>query len=134
MIALGFLISVRINYRICQSQICSYFYVRILDIGASNNISSNTTPSNARSEGQFKVTVHHVDKDGKELATQAYSYGYPAGSSIAAQSPDYQVAPKDITGYTLVTSDSPVSSLNGKQLTTSEAVPFLAHDQTVYYV
>ena len=131
---MGFLISVRINYRICQSQICSYFYVRILDIGASNNISSNTTPSNARSEGQFKVTVHHVDKDGKELATQAYSYGYPAGSSIAAQSPDYQVAPKDITGYTLVTSDSPVSSLNGKQLTTSEAVPFLAHDQTVYYV
>ena len=100
----------------------------------SNNISSNTTPSNARSEGQFKVTVHYVDKDGKELATQAYSYGYPAGSSIAAQSPDYQVAPKDITGYTLVTSDSPVSSLNGKQLTTSEAVPFLANDQTVYYV
>ncbi|MGO4984868.1 mucin-binding protein, partial [Collinsella sp. Sow4_E3] len=100
----------------------------------SNNISSNTTPSNARSEGQFKVTVHYVDKDGKELATQAYSYGYPAGSSIATQSPDYQVAPKDIKGYTLVTSDSPVSSLNGKQLTTSEAVPFLANDQTVYYV
>ena len=100
----------------------------------SNNISSNTTPSNARSEGQSKVTVHYVDKDGKELATQAYSYGYPAGSKIAAQSPDYQVAPKDITGYTLVTSDSPVSSLNGKQLTTSKAVPFLADDQTVYYV
>ena len=100
----------------------------------SNNISSKTTPSNARSLGQSKVTVHYVDKDGKELATQAYSYGYPAGSSIAAQSPDYQVAPKDITGYTLVTSDSPVSSLNGKQLTTSEAVPFLANDQTVYYV
>ncbi|WP_157047473.1 MucBP domain-containing protein, partial [Furfurilactobacillus siliginis] len=69
----------------------------------SNTISSNTTPSNARSEGQFKVTVHYVDKDGKELATQAYSYGYPAGSKIAVQSPDYQVAPKDITGYTLVT-------------------------------
>ena len=100
----------------------------------SNNISSNTTPSNARAEGQSKVTVHYVDKDGKELATQAYSYGYPAGSSIAAQSPDYQVAPKDIKGYTLVTSDSPVSSLNGKQLTTSKAVPFLADDQTVYYV
>ena len=100
----------------------------------SNNISSNTTPSNARAEGQSKVTVHYVDKDGKELATQAYSYGYPAGSSIAAQSPDYQVAPKDIKGYTLVTSDSPVSSLNGKQLTTSETVPFLANDQTVYYV
>ncbi|WP_186808502.1 MucBP domain-containing protein, partial [Furfurilactobacillus siliginis] len=100
----------------------------------SNTISSNTTPSNARSEGQFKVTVHYVDKDGKELATQAYSYGYPAGSKIAVQSPDYQVAPKDITGYTLVTSDSPVSSLNGKQLTTSKAVPFLADDQTVYYV
>ncbi|MFS8963429.1 MucBP domain-containing protein, partial [Lactobacillus delbrueckii] len=101
---------------------------------ASNNISSNTTPSNARSEGQFKITVHYVDKDGKELATQAYSYGYPAGSKIAAQSPDYQAKTKDITGYTLVTSDSPVSSLNGKQLTASEAVPFLAHDQTVYYV
>ena len=100
----------------------------------SNNISSKTTPSNARSLGQSKVTVHYVDKDGKELATQAYSYGYPAGSKIAAQSPDYQVAPKGITGYTLVTSDSPVSSLNGTQLTISEAVPFLAHDQTVYYV
>ncbi|WP_172996863.1 MucBP domain-containing protein, partial [Lactobacillus helveticus] len=99
-----------------------------------NTFSSNTTPSNARSEGQFKVTVHYVDKDGKELATQAYSYGYPVGSKIAAQSPDYQVTPKDLTGYTLVTSDSPVSSLNGKQLTTSQAVPFLAHDQTVYYV
>ena len=99
----------------------------------SNNISSKTTPSNARSLGQSKVTVHYVDKDGKELATQAYSYGYPAGL-IAAQSPDCQVAPKDITGYTLVTSDSPVSSLNGKQLTTSKAVPFLDDDQTVYYV
>ncbi|MDI6668156.1 MucBP domain-containing protein, partial [Leuconostoc falkenbergense] len=100
----------------------------------SNDISSNTTPSNARAEGQSKITVHYVDKDGKELSTQAYSYGYPAGSSIAPQSPDYQVAPKDIKGYTLVTSDSPVDSLNGKQLTTSSAVPFLSDDQTVYYV
>ncbi len=85
---------------------------------------------------QYVITIKKPAsyKDGKELATQAYSYGYPAGSSIAAQSPDYQVAPKDITGYTLVTSDSPVSSLNGKQLTTSKAVPFLDDDQTVYYV
>ena len=99
---------------------------------SSSAVRAETTSANNSSAS--KVTVHYVDKDGKELATQAYSYGYPAGSSIAAQSPDYQVAPKDITGYTLVTSDSPVSSLNGKQLTTSEAVPFLANDQTVYYV
>ena len=103
-------------------------------VNAETTSASSSSAVNARSEGQSKVTVHYVDKDGKELATQAYSYGYPAGSKIAAQSPDYQVAPKDITGYTLVTSDSPVSSLNGKQLTTSEAVPFLADDQTVYYV
>ena len=103
-------------------------------VNAETTSASSSSAVNARSEGQSKVTVHYVDKDGKELATQAYSYGYPAGSKIAAQSPDYQVAPKDITGYTLVTSDSPVSSLNGKQLTTSKAVPFLDDDQTVYYV
>ncbi|GIC73728.1 hypothetical protein LFLT20_07320 [Limosilactobacillus fermentum] len=101
---------------------------------ASNNIGAYTTPSKARAEGQTKITVHYVDKNGKELTTQDYGYGYPAGSSIAEQSPDYQASPKSITGYTLVTSDNPISSLNGTQMTAAGSVAYLNNDQVVYYV
>ncbi|MFC0233607.1 MucBP domain-containing protein [Vagococcus entomophilus] len=101
---------------------------------SGNGISSNTTPSNARAEGQSKITVRYVDKTGTDLASQAYQYGYPAGSSIASQSPNYQVTPKSITGYTLISSENQVSSVKGKQMMSDNSLAFLNEDQVVYYV
>lgn len=42
-------------------------------------ISAATTPSNARAEGQKKITIHYVDTTGKEIETQDYQFGFPAG-------------------------------------------------------
>lgn len=42
-------------------------------------ISAKTTPSNARAEGQKKITIHYVDTTGKEIETQDYQFGFPAG-------------------------------------------------------
>ncbi len=96
------------------------------------DISAKTTPSNARAEGQKKITIHYVDTNGKEIETQDYKYGYPAGGN-ATPTPDYQAAPKTITGYTLVTADTAIASY-GTQLKTTKQIPFTSNDQEFYYV
>ncbi|PRT73782.1 cell wall protein [Streptococcus anginosus] len=96
-------------------------------------ITQTTTPSQARSEGQRKIAIHYVDTNGKEIATQDYQYGYPAGLSIAQQSPDYTANPKTILGYTLLTTDKQVSSY-GTQLKGTQKIPFTNDDQDFYYV
>ncbi|MBX9075174.1 YSIRK-type signal peptide-containing protein [Streptococcus anginosus] len=95
-------------------------------------LSAKTTPSNARAEGQKKITVHYVDTRGKEIETQDYKFGFPAGGS-ATQSPDYTASPKTITGYTLVTADTAIASY-GTQLKTTKQIPFTSNDQEFYYV
>ena len=42
-----------------------------------------------------KITVHYVDTSGKEIETQDYKFGFPAGGS-ATQSPDYTASPKQL--------------------------------------
>ena len=96
-------------------------------------ITQTTTPSQARSEGQRKIAIHYVDTNGKEIATQDYQYGYPAGLSIAQQSPDYTANPKTILGYTLLTTDKQISSY-GTQLKGTQKIPFTNDDQNFYYV
>ena len=96
-------------------------------------ITQTTTPSQARSEGQRKIAIHYVDTNGKEIATQDYQYGYPAGLSIAQQSPDYTANPKTILGYTLLTTDKQISSY-GTQLKGTQKIPFTNDDQDFYYV
>ncbi|VUW92542.1 MucBP domain protein [Streptococcus constellatus] len=96
-------------------------------------ITQTTTPSQARSEGQKKIAIHYVDTNGKEIATQDYQYGYPAGLSIAQQSPDYTANPKTILGYTLLTTDKQVSSY-GTQLKGTQKISFTNDDQDFYYV
>ena len=95
-------------------------------------LSAKTTPSNARAEGQKKITVHYVDTSGKEIETQDYKFGFPAGGS-ATQSPDYTASPKTITGYTLVTADTAIPSY-GTQLKASTKISFINNDQDFYYV
>ena len=95
-------------------------------------ISAKTTPSNARAEGQKKITIHYVDTNGKEIETQDYKYGYPAGGT-ATPTPDYNANPKTITGYTLVTADTAIASY-GTQLKTTKQIPFTSNDQEFYYV
>ena len=95
-------------------------------------ISATTTPSVARAEGQKKITVHYVDTNGKEIETQDYKYGYPAGGT-ATPTPDYNANPKTITGYTLVTADTAIASY-GTQLKTTKQIPFTSNDQEFYYV
>ncbi|GAD45699.1 hypothetical protein ANG6_0194 [Streptococcus anginosus T5] len=96
-------------------------------------ISAKTTPSNARAEGQKKITIHYVDTTGKEIETQDYQFGFPAGGSVP-KSPDYKATPKTIAGYTLVTTQNPITSISGKQLTTSQSIAFENNDQDFYYV
>ena len=96
-------------------------------------ISATTTPSNARAEGQKKITIHYVDTTGKEIETQDYQFGFPAGGSVP-KSPDYKATPKTIAGYTLVTTQNPITSISGKQLTTSQSIAFENNDQDFYYV
>ena len=95
-------------------------------------ISATTTPSVARAEGQKKITIHYVDTNGKEIETQDYKYGYPAGGT-ATPTPDYNASPKTITGYTLVTADTAIASY-GTQLKTTKQIPFTSNDQEFYYV
>ncbi|MBZ2155110.1 mucin-binding protein [Streptococcus anginosus] len=95
-------------------------------------LSAKTTPSNARAEGQKKITIHYVDTNGKEIETQDYKYGYPAGGT-ATPTPDYNANPKTITGYTLVTADTAIASY-GTQLKTTKQIPFASNDQEFYYV
>ena len=95
-------------------------------------ISAKTTPSVARAVGQKKITIHYVDTNGKEIETQDYKYGYPAGGT-ATPTPDYNANPKTITGYTLVTADTAIASY-GTQLKTTKQIPFTSNDQKFYYV
>ena len=95
-------------------------------------ISAKTTPSVARAVGQKKITIHYVDTNGKEIETQDYKYGYPAGGT-ATPTPDYNANPKTITGYTLVTADTAIASY-GTQLKTTKQIPFTSNDQEFYYV
>ena len=95
-------------------------------------ISAKTTPSVARAVGQKKITIHYVDTNGKEIETQDYKYGYPAGGA-ATPTPDYNANPKTITGYTLVTADTAIASY-GTQLKTTKQIPFTSNDQEFYYV
>ena len=99
-------------------------------------LSAQTTPSNARATGQQKITVHHLDTEGNELATQDYGYGYPAGSPIAPASPNFNAAVKSIPGYKLLTTapSNPITTVNGTQLTTAKSIPFANDDQVFYYV
>ena len=82
--------------------------------------------------GQKKITIHYVDTNGKEIETQDYKYGYPAGGT-ATPTPDYNANPKTITGYTLVTADTAIASY-GTQLKTTKQIPFTSNDQEFYYV
>ncbi|WP_196302954.1 MucBP domain-containing protein, partial [Streptococcus pneumoniae] len=76
--------------------------------------------------------IHYVDTNGKEIETQDYKYGYPAGGT-ATPTPDYNANPKTITGYTLVTADTAIASY-GTQLKTTKQIPFTSNDQEFYYV
>lgn len=118
----------------------SYSY-SVNDQGVGTEISNNalkaqTTPSNAKSTGQQKITVHHLDTEGNELVTQDYAYGYPAGSPIAPASPNFNAAVKTIPGYKLLTTApaNPITTVNGTQLTTAKSIPFANDDQVFYYV
>ena len=118
----------------------SYSY-SVNDQGVGTEISNNalkaqTTPSNAKSTGQQKITVHHLDTEGNELVTQDYAYGYPAGSPIAPPSPNFNAAVKTIPGYKLLTTapTNPITTVNGTQLTTAKSIPFASDDQVFYYV
>ena len=95
-------------------------------------LSAKTTPSNARAEGQKKITIHYVDTNGKEIETQDYKYGYPAGGT-ATPTPDYNANPKTITGYTLITADTAINGY-GSQLKEAKRIPFINEDQNFYYV
>lgn len=118
----------------------SYSY-SVNDQGVGTEISNNalkaqTTPSNAKSTGQQKITVHHLDTEGNELVTQDYAYGYPAGSPIAPASPNFNAAVKTIPGYKLLTTapTNPITTVNGTQLTTAKSIPFANDNQVFYYV
>ena len=100
----------------------------------TDDIKATTTPSNARAVGQTKITVRYVDTEGKEIETQDYKYGYPAGLATTPKSPNYDVKPKNIDNYTLVTEPTTVPGVAGTQLTTNRSIEFKGDDQNVYYV
>lgn len=100
----------------------------------TEDIKATTTPSNARAVGQTKITVRYVDTEGKEIETQDYKYGYPAGLATTPKSPNYDVKPKNINNYTLVTEPTTVPGVAGTQLTTNKSIEFKGDDQNVYYV
>ena len=100
----------------------------------TEDIKATTTPSNARAVGQTKITVRYVDTEGKEIETQDYKYGYPAGLATTPKSPNYDVKPKNIDNYTLVTEPTTVPGVAGTQLTTNKSIEFKGDDQNVYYV
>ena len=96
-------------------------------------ITKTTTPSQARSEGQTKITVQYVDTAGNQIATQTYQYGYPAGA-LKPQSPNYTAKPQSIPGYTLITTSQSIPSMQGTQLTGNQSIAFNSSDQVFYYV
>ena len=100
----------------------------------TEDIKATTTPSNARAVGQTKITVRYVDTEGKEIETQDYKYGYPAGLATTPKSPNYDVKPKNIDNYTLVTEPTTVPGVVGTQLTANKSIEFKGDDQNVYYV
>ena len=100
----------------------------------TEDIKATTTPSNARAVGQTKITVRYVDTEGKEIETQDYKYGYPAGLATTPKSPNYDVKPKNIDNYTLVTEPTTVPGVAGTQLTMNKSIEFTGEDQNVYYV
>ena len=100
----------------------------------TDDIKATTTPSNARAVGQTKITVRYVDTEGKEIETQDYRYGYPAGLATTPKSPNYDVKPKNIDNYTLITETTIVPGVAGTQLTTNKSIEFKGDDQNVYYV
>ena len=100
----------------------------------TETIKATTTPSNARAVGQTKITVRYVDTEGKEIETQDYKYGYPAGLATTPKSPNYDVKPKNIDNYTLITETTIVPGVAGTQLTTNKSIEFTGNDQNVYYV
>ena len=100
----------------------------------TDDIKATTTPSNARAVGQTKITVRYVDTEGKEIETQDYRYGYPAGLATTPKSPNYDVKPKNIDNYTLITETTTVPGVAGTQLTTNKSIEFKSDDQNVYYV
>lgn len=100
----------------------------------TDDIKATTTPSNARAVGQTKITVRYVDTEGKEIETQDYRYGYPAGLATTPKSPNYDVKPKNIDNYTLITETTTVLGVAGTQLTTNKSIEFKGDDQNVYYV
>ena len=100
----------------------------------TDDIKATTTPSNARAVGQTKITVRYVDTEGKEIETQDYKYGYPAGLATTPKSPNYDVKPKNIDNYTLITETTTVPGVAGTQLTTNKSIEFKGDDQNVYYV
>ena len=100
----------------------------------TEDIKATTTPSNARAIGQTKITVRYVDTEGKEIETQDYKYGYPAGLATTPKSPNYDVKPKNIDNYTLVTEPTTVPGVAGTQLTINKSIEFTGEDQNVYYV
>ena len=100
----------------------------------TEDIKATTTPSNARAVGQTKITVRYVDTEGKEIETQDYEYGYPAGLATTPKSPNYDVKPKNIDNYTLITETATVPGVTGTQLTTNKSIEFTGNDQNVYYV
>ena len=99
----------------------------------SEKISATTKPSNARSQGQTKITVQYVDTAGNQIATQNYQYGYPGGT-LHTQSPNYTAKPQNIPGYTLVTTPKSIPSIQGTQLTGNQSIAFNSSDQVFYYV
>ncbi|WP_174721074.1 mucin-binding protein [Streptococcus periodonticum] len=99
----------------------------------SEKINAVTKPSNARSQGQAKITIQYVDTNGNQVATQTYQYGYPGGT-LHPQSPNYNAQPQSITGYTLVTTSNPISSVSGTQLIADKSIAFTNTDQVYYYV
>ena len=100
----------------------------------TDDIKATTTPSNARAVGQTKITVRYVDTEGKEIETQDYRYGYPAGLATTPKSPNYDVKPKNIDNYTLITETTIVPGVAGTQLTTNKSIEFKSDDQNVYYI
>ena len=100
----------------------------------TDDIKATTTPSNARAVGQTKITVRYVDTEGKEIETQDYRYGYPAGLATTPKSPNYDVKPKNIDNYTLITETTTVPGVAGTQLTMNKSIEFKGDDQNVYYV
>ena len=100
----------------------------------TDDIKATTTPSNARAVGQTKITVRYVDTEGKEIETQDYRYGYPAGLATTPKSPNYDVKPKNIDNYTLITETTIIPGVAGTQLTTNKSIEFKGDDQNVYYV